>query len=246
MVRRKLLIALAVVMSVPGKFSRAQQRKLWRVGFLSASDRPSSIEADRIGGFVRGMRDLGYLEGTNLTIEWRFAGGSNERMTDQAMELVRLNVDVIVTAGVPPTSAAKNATTTIPIVMGTATDPLGSGLIKSLARPGGNITGLSNVAVDIGSKHLEMLLTLVPKLSRVAVLINPDTSSHAAILTRIQTSATAATTVLSIEARTAQEIETGFAVMSKEGVKAVIVPLAPLFNQQRRQIADLAAKHHLP
>jgi putative ABC transport system substrate-binding protein len=193
------------------------------------------------------MRELGYIEGKNLVIEWRFADGDNERLHKLAAELVGLKVDVIVTAGVPPTSAAAKATTIIPIVMGTATDPLGSGLIKSLAYPGGNITGLSNISVDISSKHLEMLRGMVPTLSRVAVLLDPGTSSHKAILKSIEGAAQkVSTTVLPVEAHTPDDIEKAFAKIVQQGAGAVIVPLSPVFNQRTRHIAGLAAKYRLP
>ncbi len=193
------------------------------------------------------MRELGYVEGKNLVIEWRFADGNNERMAAMASELAQMNVDVIVTAGVPPTAAVKKATTTIPIVMGTATDPLGSGLVQSLARPGGNITGLSNVAVDISPKHLEMLIAVAPRLSRVGVLLNPDTSSHTAILKNLNVAAQRVKiTIVPVEARTPQEIDDAFPQMVRESAAALIVPLAPLFNDQARRIAELALKNRLP
>ena len=157
-----------------------RKARVWRVGFLTQRRRPDSIDADFIGAFPRGMRELGYVEGKNLVIEWRFADGKSERLPDLAAELVRLKVDVIVTGSSQAISAAQKATTTIPIVMATTGDPVGSGFVKSLARPGGNITGLSNLSSDIGTKHLELLLGMVPKLSRVAVLVNPANPAHRA------------------------------------------------------------------
>jgi len=192
------------------------------------------------------MRELGYVEGKNLVIEWRFADNKYERLPDLAADLVRLKVDVIVTAGPAATSAAQKATTTIPIVFGGANDPVGSGFVKSLARPAGNITGLSNVSVEMSPKLLEMLLSTMPKLSRVAVLMNPSNSGHATMLKNVQAAAQKANVkVLPVEARTPQEIETGFSVMTKENAKAVIVVRDALFNQQVRQIAELAAKNRL-
>ena len=193
------------------------------------------------------MRELGYVEGKNLVIEWRFADGKIERLPDLAAELVRLKVDVIVTAGTPATSAAQKATTTVPIVIANQGDPVGSGFVASLARPGGNITGLSNVNVDVVPKQLEMLLGMVPKLSHVAVLVNPDNSAHASILKNVQAAArSAGVKIMSVEARSAQDIDNAFSMMTRQNARAVIVAHALFNNQQWRQIAELAAKHRLP
>jgi putative ABC transport system substrate-binding protein len=193
------------------------------------------------------MRELGYVEGKNLVIEWRFAEGMYERLPTLAAELVKMQVDVIVPAGTPMIIAAQKATTTIPIVFGGINDPVGSGFVKSLARPGGNITGLSNISVDISAKHLEMLLGMVPKLSRVAVLVNPDNSSHAMVLKSVQSAAQRTNAkILPAEARTAPEIEKVFSAVTGAKAGAVIVAGDALFNQQVRQIVELAAKHRLP
>lgn len=193
------------------------------------------------------MRELGYFEGKNLQIEWRFADGKYERLPDQATDLVRQKVDVIVTDGTPGTLAAQKATMVIPIVMGGAGDPVGDGLVKSLARPGGNTTGLSNLASDLGSKHMQMLLDLNPKLSRAAVLMNPGNSSHITILKNVQGAALKPRVrILPVEARNFQEIEQAFFVMTREQAEAVIVIPDPFFIQQWRQIAELAVKHRLP
>ena len=246
--RRTLLVAIGAGALVAPLASFAQQQgKVWRVGFLSLRRRPDSLDSDTHGAFSNGMRELGYVEGKNLVIELRFADNKYERLPDLAAELVRLKVDVIVTAGPAVTSAVQKATTTIPIVFGGANDPVGSGFVKSLARPGGNITGLSNVSVEISPKLLEMLLTMAPKLSRVAVLMNPSNSGHATMLKNVQAAAQGAKVkVLPVEARTPQEIETAFFVMTKENAGAVIVVRDALFNQQVRQIAELAAKNRLP
>ena len=134
------------------------------------------------GPFMQGMRELGYIEGKNLVMEWRSAEGKSERLPALAADLVQLKVDVMATAGTPATQAAQKASSTIPIVMITVANPLGDGLVKTLARPGGNSTGLANLATDLGPKLLEMLRGMVPKLSRVAVLINPGNSSITALL----------------------------------------------------------------
>ena len=193
------------------------------------------------------MRELGYVEGKNLVIEWRFADNEVERLSDLAAEFVRLKVDVIVAAGSVATSAAQKATATIPIVMGSSGDPVGSGFVNSLARPGGNITGITNLITEVGPKHLEMLRSMVSRLSRVAVLVDPANSAAAAILKSIQTAAPrTGVTILPAEARTPQEIETAFSNMARQNAGAVIVVQGSLFIQQWRQIAELAAKHRLP
>ena len=247
-IRRKLVIALgAGALAAPfGSFAQ-QQGKVWRVGYLGQNVRPASLESGGAGAFFRALRDLGYVEGKNLVIEWRFAEDKVERLPRLAAELVQLKVDVIMTGGTPAVSAAQKATTTIPIVFGNAGDPVGSGFVKSLARPGGNITGLSNVAVDISSKLLEMLLSMAPKVSHVAVLVNPTNSSHVTVLKNVQTAAQrAGVKVLPVNARTQQEIENGFYLMIRENATAAIIPGDSLFNIRRPQIAALAAKNRLP
>jgi putative ABC transport system substrate-binding protein len=244
--RRQLLVALGVgALIAPFRSFAQQQGRIWRIGFLS-SRRPASLDSDALGAFPRAMRELGYVEGKNLVIEWRFADGKVERLPDLAAELVRLKVDVIVVAG-SATRAAQKATTTIPIVMGSAGDPVGAGFVASLARPGGNITGLSILSVDLGPKHLEMLRSMVPRLSSVAVLGNPSNSSHAMTLKSIQAPAQkAGVKILRADATTPSEIADAFSMILKEHAGAVIVVPDGLFQQQRHQIAELATKYRVP
>ncbi len=244
--RRRLILALgAGALAAPLLSFAQQQVKVSRVGFL-APRRPVDLATDVYGGFLRGMRELGYIEGKNLVIEWRYADGVPDRLPGLAAELVRLNVDVMVTGGWPAASAAQKATTTIPIVMGSASNPVDAGLVKSLARPGGNITGVS-VFTDLHPKRLEMLLIMVPNLTRVAVLVNPRDSLHMATLKSVQAAAQQTVVkVLPVEVRTPQEIETAFSLMAREKVGAVIVAGGGLFNQHEIRIADLSAKKRLP
>src|SRR5450755_2994422 len=175
--KREFIIAVVAAGPIP---SLAQQQgKVWRIGFLSSVTASSSSR--NTDAFLKGMRELGYVEGKNLVIEWRFADGKLERLPGLAADLVRLKVDLIVAAASPSISAAQQATTTIPIVMATTGDPVGSGFVKSLARPGGNITGLSNMSGDTGAKLVELLLSLVPKVSRVAVLVTPTSTTYHAL-----------------------------------------------------------------
>jgi putative ABC transport system substrate-binding protein len=246
--RRKLLIALGLgALAVPLASVAQQQNKIWRVGFL-ALRHVDFVDTDYYyGPFRQGMRELGYIEGRNLAIEWRSAEGRAERLPALVADLVQLKVDVIVTAGSAATSAAQQATSALPIVMATTPDPVGSGFVESLLRPGANITGLSNLSVDINRKHLEIMLSIIPRLSRVAVLINPTNSSHAAILKSTQDAARKLDIkVLPAEARTPQEIERAFSAMARERAGAVIIAIDAFFIQQGRQIAQLAAKQRLP
>ncbi len=246
--RRKLIVALgAGALAAPfGTFAQ-QQGKVWRVGFLSARRRPAALDLDYYGAFPRKMSELGYVEGRNLQIEWRFADGEYARLPGMAAELVRLKMDAIMALGPPSASAAHKATTIIPIVIVVSVDPVAAGFVKSLARPGGNITGLSNLAGDISAKHLEMLRAMVPRLSRVAVLVNPANSAHAEIVKNVQAAAkNAGIKALPVNAQTPQEIESAFFAIARERAGAVVVGLDPLFIQQERQIAAQAAKHRLP
>jgi len=193
------------------------------------------------------MRELGYVEGKNFVIEWRFADGDVGRLPSLAAELVRLKVDAIVTSSTPATKVLQQATTTMPIVMGTIGDPVGSGFVASLARPGGNITGLTSITNDLSPKLLDLLRGIVPRLSRIAVLANSTNPFHAAVLKNVQAAAQkTGVTILSLDARTAQEIENAFPTITEERAGAIILAQDSLFTQQRRQIAVLSVKHRLP
>ena len=244
--RRKLLVTLgagALAFAAPlGSFGQ-QPGKVWRIGFLSPTS--ASLSSQNIGAFLKGMRELSYSEGKNLLVEWRFADGKLERLPGLAAELVQLKVDVIVTAGSPAISAAQKATSTIPIVMASAGDPVGSGFVNSLARPGGNITGLSNMAGDIAAKFIDLLRSVVPKLSRVAML-TPSTT-YGELSKSVQAAAQkAGVKALVVEASTPQEIENAFSMMVREKADAVFVGSPIVFAQQHRQIAELALKYRMP
>ena len=191
------------------------------------------------GPFRQGMRELGYVEGKNLVIEWRSAEGNNERLPGLAAELVNLKVDVIVTAGTPATSAAQKATTTIPIVMGNTGDPVGSGFVKSLARPAGNITGLSNMSGDVSPKQLEMLLSMVPKLSRVAVLVNPSNAANIKSLEIVQAAGQKrGVKILRADARTPQEIDNAFSWIRQQNAGALIVLLIRFSSNKKARLQN--------
>ena len=243
--RRESIIAFVALGAVAGSIASFAQGKVWRVGFLSLYS--ASEIAQNTAAFLKGLRELGYIEGKNLVVEWRFAEGNFERLPDLAADLVQLKVDVIVAVASAAISAAKKATSTIPIVMATTGDPVGSGFVKSLARPGGNITGLSNMGGDTGAKLLDLLLTAVPKVSRVGVLVTPTSTTYRAISESIQAGAqNTSVKILIAEARTPQEIETAFATMAGESAGAVIVGAAPFFALHRPQIVQLAIKYKMP
>ena len=248
--RRKLVIALgAGSLAVPLRGFAQQKGKVWRVGILFPGSRQSLQDAGRDQLFQQGMRELGYVEGKNLLLEWRFADGNATRLPALAAELVALKADALLTQANPATSALQEATTTIPIVFLGVGNPVSGGYVKSLAKPGGNITGLSNISAELGSKHLEMLLSMAPKVSRLAVLMSSSAgASNALYLKSIRAAAprTGVTTILSFEAGNPQEIENAFAKMARVKAGAAIVAPDNLFGQQARQIAELATKHRLP
>jgi putative ABC transport system substrate-binding protein len=223
------------------------QSKGARIGFLYYGSRQSALDTGRYNAFVQGMRELGYVEGTNLVIEARFADGKPERLPVLAAELVRLKVDVIVGTGTPTYRALQHATTTIPVVITVTFDPVGDGFAASMARPGGNITGLTLGAADLGPKLLELLKAAVPKLSRVAVLVQPGNPAHPHRVVRIMSAAQkVGIQVVLAEAATAPEIEREFAMMTKERANAAIILADGFFLQESHSIAALALKYRLP
>jgi putative ABC transport system substrate-binding protein len=193
------------------------------------------------------MRELGYVEGKNIVIERRHAEGELDRLPELAAELVRLNVNVIITSGPTATRPAKGATSTIPIVMMFDDDPVGSGFVATLARPGGNITGLSTLAPEISGKQLELLKEIVPRLNRVAVIGTSTRHGTAQALKEIELAAGALATKLQyLNIQNSHDIDTAFRAARKERADALLVLQSPVFNSQRAQIADLALKSRLP
>jgi putative ABC transport system substrate-binding protein len=243
-----LLVTLAFGFWMGPLVAQAQPTgKLYRVGWLSAGPAPPEPTV-QMQAFQQGLRDLGYVEGHNLVMEYRFAAGSAERLHDYAAELVRLPVDVIVAVGASGTRGAQRATRTIPIVMTGNYDPVGEGFVASLARPGGNITGLSNLRATLIGKQLEFLKELVPQSTRIAVLANPASPGHAPLLHNLTVAAGALGLHLQVvEVRRAEELESAFAAMTRADAEALVVFAEPqLIDPQRGRIADLAAKSRLP
>jgi putative ABC transport system substrate-binding protein len=245
--RRDTVLALMALGAAPAASFAQQPAKLWRIGFLVPRGRPASIDADTLGAFVRGMRELGYEEGRNLVVEWRFAENLPERLPPLARELAASKPDVIVTVASPATLAMKSATASIPIVMTGVADPLATGLMKNLARPEANVTGLSNLTNEVGPKQVQVLLEIVPKVSRIATLFNATNPTQIVIVRGVQDSARqAGKTVIPMSASNPQEIAEAFAGMAKERADAVIVAGDPTLNQHRRRIIELAMKQRLP
>jgi ABC-type uncharacterized transport system substrate-binding protein len=201
----------------------------------------------RLEVFRQGLRELGHVDGQNIAIEPRWAEGKEDRYPALAADLVRLKVDVIVAQSGAATRAAQQATRTIPIVMSMVSDPVGIGLVPSLERPGGNITGTSVMSPDLVGKQLEMLKEMVPKVSRVALLRNPANPASAAWLREAEAAARALEVRLQpLDARNPQEIDSAFAAMTRERADALLITADTIFGNQRRQIAELAAKRRLP
>ena len=222
-----------------------QPTKVYRIGYLSAVS-PSTVSS-RIESFKQGLRELGYVEGKNIVIEWRYAEGKMHRLSELAAELVRLRVDIIVSGGPTVTRPAKEATSMIPIVMALDDDPVGSGFVASLARPGGNITGLSTLAPEISGKQLELLKEIVPKLTRVAVIGNSTRAGTAQMLKETELAAEALKVQLQyLDVLAPKDIETAFRASIKGRADAVLVLTSPVFLSQRTQIAELAVKSRLP
>ncbi|PYV94053.1 MAG: ABC transporter substrate-binding protein [Acidobacteria bacterium] len=237
------LCAMLLALRFPAEAQ--QPTKIPRIGYLAAIS--LSTLAARTEAFRQGLRELGYVEGKNIVIEWRSAEGKADRLPALAAELVRLKVDIIVTAGPPLTRAAKEATTTIPIVMAQDPDPVGNGFVASLARPGGNITGLATLAPELSGKQLELLKEVVPKLSRVAVLGTSTQPGNAQALREVELAAGAFGVKLQyLDVLATKDIETAFRAASTRRADAVLVLASTVAASHRTEIAELAIKSHLP
>jgi putative tryptophan/tyrosine transport system substrate-binding protein len=245
MQRRQFIAFLGGAAAAWPLAGRAQQAdRVRRIGFLGGG----TVALQPIyNGLLQGMRELGYREGKDFVVEWRLAEGQYERFTEFAAEMVRLKVEVIVVstpAGVRPT---QQATSTIPIVMGYSTDPIGSGFVTSLARPGSNVTGLASSLDDIVPKQIELLASAVPGLSRVGLLVNPGNPNTPPVLKSAQASARQAGFVLvAVEAQTPSELEVALVTLTEERVGAVIVIADAFFNSHRRRLVELGMQARLP
>jgi putative ABC transport system substrate-binding protein len=232
----------------PAATAHAQQAdKIRRVGFFSGRPQPASIENDAHGAFVQGLRELGYTEGRDFVIEWRFAAGKFERLPEMAAELVKSNVNVIVSSPAAASIAAKQATSTIPVVFVYVSNPVASGLVVSLSHPGRNVTGLSVQLTDAAPKWLQLLSEVVPGLRKIAVVANPANPGSAALVESVRVAMSGAGIAPSpVNASTPQELDDGFAVAASAGIGGVLVLPDPFFASQRTRIAELALKHRIP
>src|SRR5215471_4486099 len=242
---RRIFVICVAFLAADVVVQAQQPQKVARIGYLGTN--PRSTSSARIEAFRQGLRELGYLEGKNIIIEWRFAEANPDRLRTFAAELVRLPVEIIVTAGPVSTRSAKQATAAIPIVMAFHDDPVGSGVAASLARPAGNVTGLATLAPEISGKQLELLKEIIPKLSRVAVLGNASQPGTPQALREINLAADASgIKVQYLEIPDQKDIEIAFRTASKERSDAVLVLSTAILFSHRRQIVELAVTSHLP
>ena len=241
-----LIVTLSLGILVAPLLTHAQQKgKMYRIGFLGNST--AALEANLVGPFREGLRDLGYEEGQNVVIEYRWAEGKYERLPTLIAELIARKVDVIVTAGTPGTQAVKKATTSVPLVMVAVGDPVGTGIVASLNRPGGNITGLTSISPELEGKRLELLREVIPKLSHVAILWNPVNAYHVIEMKEAQSAAsTLRMRVLSLAVGTPEELDGAFAAIDRERVGALLVLADRMFLHHRTRIMNFAAQHRLP
>jgi putative ABC transport system substrate-binding protein len=244
--RRSFLALSSVAAFAMTSAARAQDSaKPHRIGFLGNST--AHLEATLVGSFREGLRELGYEEHRNLLIEYRWAEGKYERFPALIAELIALNVSVIVTAGTPAALAVRKATRTIPLVMVAVGDPVGTGLVASLARPGGNATGLTSIAPQLEGKRLELLREVLPRVSRIAVFWNPANAYQIASEREVQTAAALLhMPVLSVAVRTAEDLDSAFAGILRARADAVLVLADRVFLHNRRRIIDFASNNRLP
>jgi ABC-type uncharacterized transport system substrate-binding protein len=240
------IVAIGVAFAMCGAVVEAQQpTTVPRIGFLSAV--PLSSMSARVEALRQGLRELGYVEGQNVVIEYRFAEGKPDQVSYNAAELVRLKVDAMVTAGATDTRAAKRATSTIPIVMAFDSDPVGSGFVASLARPGGNITGLSSLIPEITGKQLELLKEIVPRLSRVAAFGSSIEPGNAQALKETEGAARALGLKLQyLEVQSSDDLESAFKAATRERSQALVVLRNPVASTHRKELVGLVAKSRIP
>lgn len=240
---RRRLLSLALALCPASLRAQGQPAlKVYRIGWLG-----SRYEEVLWQAFVEGMRERGWIEGKNVTFQRLSSEGRNDRLPALAAQLVQTKVDLIVTVGTPPSVAAKNATTTIPIVFFAAGDPVGSGLVASLARPGGNLTGASRFGPETAVKQLELLKEMVPKASRIGMFVNDRFPLHAVVSAKVEPAARSiGVTLIPIQVRTPEDFDAAFATLARERVDALFIVGEPMIGAQRERIAQLALDHRMP
>jgi putative ABC transport system substrate-binding protein len=245
MIAGLIVVAILVLLTVPPSTDAQPPRKMSRIGYLAQGS--ADRERPYLDALRQGLRDLGWVEGQNIAIDARFAEGKTDQLPSLAAELVRRKVDVIATWSTPAALAAKRATTTIPIVIGSAADPVGSGIVVSLARPGGNITGWTHLGLDLRAKYLELLKEAVPKAIRFGVFWNPTNQVHKPSLRIIEGAAERLKVELHLVGiQDPKEFESAFTALAGKGVQALVVFPDGMFLGQTQPIIALAARHRLP
>jgi putative tryptophan/tyrosine transport system substrate-binding protein len=240
-----LITAIFLLVATPVAVESQEPTRVWRLGFLGAGSHAAGDP--RVEALRQGLRELGYVEGRNLAIEFRWAGGDPNRLPSLATELVQLKVDAIVAQGTQATAAARRAARTIPVVFAVAGDPVGTGLVSSLARPGANVTGLTDIAPEIAGKRLELLREAVPGITRIAVLWNPANPSAAPQMKDTGAAAHSfGLRVRSLESRDVSQLDGAFTAAVQDQARAVIVLSDGALYGRRVQIAQLATRHRLP
>ena len=246
--RRNTLCFMAVsLLAARQSFSAEPPNKIWRIGFLAPRHVVHDETDSYYGGFRQGMKALGYIEGKDFIIEWRSSEGRNDRLNALATELVNLKVDLILTSGHSGAKAALNATTSIPIVVGAMGDPVSSGLVKSMAKPGGNLTGINILAGTLVIKKLDVLMKLVPGLNRVGILVDPNSPATKPTLQKFLPEAhELGVTVVVGYATTPEEITRAFELAVQQNVQGMIVTVTPVLQQNRQHILRLLSTHRMP
>jgi putative ABC transport system substrate-binding protein len=247
--KRREFIALVggAAASLPFPARAQQAGKVWRIGALSGAARPAVLESSPYGGFLQGLQELGYVEGRDFIVEWRFAEAKPERYDEFAAELVGLKVDIFLAAAPEAVRYFQKAGPQIPIVLALSTDPVGNGFAASLAHPGGNVTGLANSMDDSTPKQLELLAAAVPNLSRLGVLANSSSPNFASVAKNLAAAAqTKGLSLVMADARSAEEFDSAFALLLRENVQAMMLASNVLFNLNRQRIADFTTMNRLP
>lgn len=243
--RRFIGFAAATLLAAPFRAGAQSSARVYRIGFLGNST--AALEANLVKPFRDGLRDLGYVEGRNLAIEYRWAEGNYKRFPKLVDELLAAHVEIIVTAGTPAAQAVERATRTVPLVMVAVGDPVGTKLVATLAHPGGNATGLTSIAPDLEGKRLELLTQVAPHVSRVAVLWNPDNAFHVGAERQAQEAAQVLhLDVVSVQVRTARDFDAAFDAIASRGAGAMSVLADRVFLHNRTRIVEFAANRRLP
>ena len=244
--REFVLASFGCALASSVDIARAQARKVWRIGLITGLARPRSFSTSFLGGFTKGMLELGYVEDRDYIAEWRFADGQYESLPGFMADFIRMPVDVIVLGSTAAIPVAKRAIASIPIVLAYSVDPVGNGFVASLARPGGNITGLASSSDNSSPKRLELLSAIVPNLRRVGIVWNPDSPVRQAARAAESAAREAGLSSVMIEARTLVELESVFAMTSEPKLQALVMMPDSFFNSRRERIAALAIENKIP